>query len=174
VNVDAEEAIMPLGVYHQAASRWPHMFMTLTPTYLGIAQAAYDFTVRYLRGEWPGAPDRQLGMAVKQANVAQMFILLEQTGALWLRVVSEAGLDPSWTQMQRALAAQYSVMENANELTRLAIRTCGGQSMPRSLPNEQLYRDSRCGALMLPWTANLCIEQLGRDRLCQPAERDDS
>jgi len=29
----------------------PHMFLTLSPTYMGLAQAAYDFTVRYLRGE---------------------------------------------------------------------------------------------------------------------------
>ena len=28
-----------------------HMFMTLTPSYVGIAQACYDFTVAYLRGE---------------------------------------------------------------------------------------------------------------------------
>lgn len=174
VFVAADEAIMPPGVYHQAASRWPHMFMTLTPTYLGIAQAAYDFTVRYLRGEWPGVPDRRRGMAVKQSNVAQMFILLEQTKALWFQVVSEARLDPTREQMQRALAAQYSVMENANELTQLAIRTCGGQSMLRSLPIERLYRDSRCGALMLPWTADLCIERLGRETLYRPGERDDA
>jgi 3-hydroxyanthranilate 3,4-dioxygenase len=35
----------------------------------------------------------------------------------------------------------------------LAIRTCGGQSMLKSLPLERLYRDSRCGGLMLPWTS---------------------
>jgi hypothetical protein len=27
------------------------MFLTLSPTYMGLAQAAYDFTVAYLRGE---------------------------------------------------------------------------------------------------------------------------
>jgi alkylation response protein AidB-like acyl-CoA dehydrogenase len=46
-------------------------------------------------------------------------------------------------------------MENANEIAQLAIRTCGGQSMLKSLPLERLYRDSRCGSLMLPWTAEL-------------------
>ena len=34
--------------------RSAHMFATLSPTYMGIAQAAYDFTVAYLRGEVPG------------------------------------------------------------------------------------------------------------------------
>src|SRR5439155_13628222 len=42
VAEDAE--LMPPGIYHQAARRWPHMFLTLAPTYMGIAEAAYDFT----------------------------------------------------------------------------------------------------------------------------------
>src|SRR3954447_16700240 len=50
VFVPKAAALMPRGVYFQAASRWPHMFLTLSPTYMGLAQAAYDFTVRYLRG----------------------------------------------------------------------------------------------------------------------------
>ena len=33
----------------RAATSWPHMFLTLSPTYVGLAQAAYDFTVAYLR-----------------------------------------------------------------------------------------------------------------------------
>jgi len=47
----APAALMPRGVYFQAAQRWPHMFLTLSPTYMGLAQAAYDFTMAYLRGE---------------------------------------------------------------------------------------------------------------------------
>jgi len=51
VFVPCDAMLMPPGLYFQAAGRWPHMFMTLTPTCMGLAQAAYDFTVRYLRGE---------------------------------------------------------------------------------------------------------------------------
>ncbi|MCV6592049.1 MAG: acyl-CoA/acyl-ACP dehydrogenase, partial [Silicimonas sp.] len=51
VFVPDEAQLMPRGIYPDAARRWPHMFMTLTPTYMGIAQACYDFTVAYLRGE---------------------------------------------------------------------------------------------------------------------------
>ncbi len=39
-----DAALMPRGVYFQAAMRWPLMFLTLSPTYVGLAQAAYDFT----------------------------------------------------------------------------------------------------------------------------------
>ncbi|HEY6967363.1 MAG TPA: acyl-CoA dehydrogenase family protein, partial [Burkholderiales bacterium] len=51
VFVPDDAQMMPRGVYFQAAGRWPHMFTTLSPTYMGIAIAAYEFTVKYLRGE---------------------------------------------------------------------------------------------------------------------------
>ncbi|MSR15615.1 MAG: acyl-CoA dehydrogenase [Gammaproteobacteria bacterium] len=173
VFVADDEAIMPPGIYHQAAARWPHMFLTLTPTYMGLAQAAYDFTVKYLRGEWPGVTDKRRGMAVKQHNVAHMHLLLEQTKALWFQVISEARIDPSREQLLRLYGAQYTVMENANGLAQRAIRTCGGQSMLKSLPLERLYRDSRCGALMLPWTADICIERIGHLALYRAGEADE-
>ena len=174
VFVPQDEALMPAGVYYQAAVRWPHMFLTLTPTYVGIAQAAVDFTVRYLRGEVPGQKgDKRRSSAIKQGNMAQMQIMLEQTKALWLQAISEARVDPTREQVLRAYAAQYTVMENANELCQLAIRTCGGQSMLKDLPLERLYRDSRCGSLMLPWTADICLERIGHDALYAPGETDD-
>ncbi len=174
VFVPDEAQLMPRGVYAAAAARWPHMFMTLTPTYMGLAQAAYDFTVAYLRGEVPGTPPVKRRMyPTKQIAVAQMRVMLEQTKAVWFQAISEARPDPGKDSMLRAWAAQYTVMENANELAQLAIRTCGGQSMLRSLPLERLYRDSRCGSLMLPWTAELCLDKLGKGTLYEPGETDD-
>ena len=167
-------ALMPRGVYFQAATRWPHMFLTLSPTYMGLAQAAYDFTVRYLRGEMPGTPPVKRRMyPTKQIAVAQMQIKLEQIKAIWFQAVTEAGPNPSKEQVLRAYAAQYSVMEGANEIATLAIRTCGGQAMLKSLPLERIYRDSRCGALMLPWTAELCLDRIGREALYETGETDD-
>ena len=165
--------LMPPGIYHQAASRWPHMFLTLAPTYMGIAQAAYDFTIAYLRGEVPGITVKRRMYPTKQIAVAQMFVTLQQTRALFHQTINEARIDPTKEQRLRAYAAQYTIMENANELCRLAIRTCGGQAMLKSLPLERLYRDSRCGSLMLPWTAELCLDRIGREALYEPGESDD-
>ena len=174
VFVPDEAALMPQGLYFQAASRWPHMFMTLSPTYMGIAQAAYDFTVSYLRGEVPGTgPVKRRQFATKQIAVAEMFIKLEQTRNLFLRAISDAKVDPAKSTRLRAYAAQYTIMENAQDLARLAIRTCGGQSMLKSLPLERLYRDARCGSLMLPWTAELCMDRIGREALYEAGEKDD-
>ncbi|HZM36874.1 MAG TPA: acyl-CoA dehydrogenase family protein [Burkholderiales bacterium] len=174
VFVPDDAQMMPRGIYHQAASRWPHMFTTLAPTYMGIAQAAYDFTVSYLRGELPGMPPVKRRMyPTKQIAVAEMWVKLEQTRALFLRMLDDARIDPPKESRLRAYAAQYTIMENANAIATLAIRTCGGQSMLKSLPLERLYRDSRCGALMLPWTAELCLDRIGREALYEPGETDD-
>lgn len=174
VDVPAAAQLMPEGIYPEAATRWPHMFMTLTPAYMGIAQAAYDFTVAYLRGEIPGMPPVKRRMyPTKQLAVADMRLKLEQTKSIWFQAISEARPNPSKDSLMRAWAAQHTVMENANAISQLAIRTCGGQSMLRTLPLERLYRDSRCGSLMLPWTAELCMDMLGRAALYEDGESDD-
>ena len=174
VLVPEEAQMMPRGVYFQAASRWPHMFTTLSPSYMGIAIAAYEFTVRYLRGEIAGMPPVKRRMyPTKQIAVAEMWVKLEQTRALFQRMLDDARVDPPKDARLRAYAAQFTIMENANDLCRLAIRTCGGQSMLKSLPLERLYRDSRCGSLMLPWTAELCLDRIGREALYEPGEQDD-
>ena len=165
--------LMPRGVYFGAATSWPHMFLTLSPTYMGLAQAAYDFTVSYLRGELPGTPPVKRRMfPTKQIAVAEMRIMLEQTKALWFQAVSEARAEPTKEQVFRAYAAQFTVMENANALAAKAIRTCGGQAMLKNLALERIYRDSRCGSLMLPWTAEICLDRIGREALYEAGETD--
>ena len=174
VFVPSEGRLMPEGLYFQAARRYPHMFATLSPTYMGIAQAAYDFTVAYLRGDMGGvAPVKRRMYPTKQITVAEMRIKLEQTRALFLQTAREARVDPDKDARMRLLAAHYTIMENANEICRLAVRTCGGQAMLKSLPLERLYRDSRCGSLMLPWTAELCVDRLGRECLYESGEGDE-
>jgi alkylation response protein AidB-like acyl-CoA dehydrogenase len=174
VLVPDSAQLMPRGLYYKAAMSWPHMFLTLAPTYMGIAQAAYDFTVRYLRGEVEGQPPVKRRMyPTKQIAVAEMYIKLQQTRALFERTIAEATVNPPKEARLSCYATQYTIMENANEICRLAIRTCGGQSMLKSLPLERLYRDSRCGSLMLPWTAELCLDRLGRETLYEPGEADE-
>ncbi len=175
VFVPETARLMPEGLYFQAASRYPHMFATLSPTYMGIAQAAYDFTVAYLRAEVPGMPKVLRRMyPTKQIAVAQMRIQLEQTRSLFLQNARDARVDPDKDTRMRLYAAHYTIMENAQALAALAIRTCGGQSMLKSLPLERLYRDARCGSLMLPWTAELCVDRLGRECLYEAGERDEA
>lgn len=174
VFVSGDEQLMPRGVYFKGAQTWPAMFFTLAPTYLGIANAAYDFTVSYLRGEVPGEPPVKRRMyPTKQIAVAQMRIQLENLKSIFLRAIQEARPNPGKDEKMRLYAAHYTVMEGANDIARLAIRTCGGQSMMKHLPLERLYRDSRCGSLMLPWTAELVLDRMGRETLYEAGEKDE-
>ena len=173
VFVPDDEQLLPRGLYFRAAQTWPHMFFTLSPTYLGIANAAYDFTVKYLRGEVDGEPPvKRRQYPTKQIAVAQMRIQLEAMRSMFWRTILEAKPNPSKDERLRLYAAHYTVMEGANDIARLALRTCGGQSMMKHLPLERLYRDSRCGSLMLPWTAELCMDRIGREALYESGEKD--
>jgi len=172
VFVDDLATMMPPGIYAQAASRFPHMFMTLTPTYMGLAQAAFDFSVAYLRAEVPGVGVKRRMYPTKQIAVAQMYVKLQQAWALFHRATSEFKCDPSRAERMRALSCQYTVMETSADICSEAVKVCGGQAMLKTLPLERMFRDSRCGALMLPWTAEICLDRLGHGLLYQPGERD--
>jgi alkylation response protein AidB-like acyl-CoA dehydrogenase len=161
VFVSEEDLMMPAGVFGKTLSQWPHMMATLTPAYMGVAQSAYDFTVEYLRGETPGQPpiDRRI-YPTKRAAVGRMYQKLTEMRSLWTNAFLEAKPCPSKAEVMRIYAAQFSVMEGVQEMAALAIRTCGGQSMLKSLPLERIYRDSRCGALMLPYTTEIMEDYL--------------
>jgi hypothetical protein len=45
--------------------------------------------------------------------------------------------------------------------------------MLKSLPLERIYRDSRCGSLMAPWTAEICLERIGHGSLYKEGEKDE-
>ncbi|MBT6099001.1 MAG: acyl-CoA/acyl-ACP dehydrogenase [Marinovum sp.] len=161
VFVTEDDLMMPAGVFGKTLSQWPHMMATLSPTYMGVAQSTYDFTVQYLRGETPAQPpiDRRI-YSTKRASVGKMYQKLSEMRAIWTNAFWEARPFPSKAEVMRIYAAQYAVMEGAQELAALAIRTCGGQSMLKSLPLERIYRDSRCGALMLPYTTEIMEDYL--------------
>ena len=128
VFVSDDEQLMPRGIYFKGAQTWPAMFFTLSPTYLGVANAAYDFTVQYLRGEVPGEPPvKRRQFPTKQITVAQMRLQLESMKSLFTRAIFEAKPNPSKDEKLRLYAAHHAVMEGANDLARLAIRTCGGR-----------------------------------------------
>ena len=175
VFVTDDAQLMPRGVYYQAASRWPHMFSTLSPTYMGIAQGGLR-----LHRRLPARRDPR--HAAGQAPHVR-----RPSRSRWRRCASSSSrrapsgcaprarrrVDPSKDERLRLYSAHYTIMENANDICRLAIRTCGGQSMLKTLPLERMYRDSRCGSLMLPWTAELCLDRIGREALYESGESDD-
>jgi alkylation response protein AidB-like acyl-CoA dehydrogenase len=150
------DELLPAGAYDQLAERWPYVYMTLTPTYIGLTRSIVEFVRAYLAG----GPRRDIPQ--KQAGWADIQIAYERADALWQRVVAEARIDPTPEQLRRAWAATFTVMETAPEVASKAIRVCGGSTIMRTMALEQHYRDARCGSLMLPWSAEVCLERLGR------------
>lgn len=175
VFVTEDDLMMPPGVFVKTLPQWPAMMATLTPAYMGVAQSAYDFTVKYLRGEVPNQPpiDRRV-YPTKRATVARMYQRLTEMRTLWTTAFFEAKPFPTKAEVMRLYAAQYSVMEGVQELAAMAIRTCGGQSMLKSLPLERIYRDSRCGALMLPYTSEIMEDYLSMMTVYDMDEIDDA
>ncbi len=54
VFVPHDNEWMPVGTYNQAANRYPWLFLSLCPSYLGLTAGICDTTAAYLRGELPG------------------------------------------------------------------------------------------------------------------------
>ena len=165
--VPADDEILPGGMYDQAARRYPYLFMSLAPSYLGLTKGILDFTRAYLRGEVKGAAKgtARRDNPIKQYGWAEMQIKYEQSRAMLYSVVDNATLDPTEEQMVSAWAAVYTTMEHANEVAAKAVRVCGGQSMLRHMSLERMYRDSRLGSTMLPWSAEVALDRIGKARL---------
>ncbi|MFQ5556049.1 MAG: acyl-CoA dehydrogenase family protein [Acidimicrobiales bacterium] len=163
VFVPVDNEWLPPGVFDLLATRWPFFYMTLSFAYLGLSRAVVDFTRSYLRGDIDGSSRAENPQ--KQAVWADMNVRYEQARALCYRVLAKAGVDPDPDDVKLAWASMVTVMETAPELASMAIRACGGRSILRPMPLERLYRDARCGATMLPWSVEVCLDRLGRHGL---------
>lgn len=168
VFVPSENEWIPAGMFDQAATRWPYFYMTLSFAYLGLMRAIMDATGSYLIGD--GGPTTRRDHPIKQQGWAQMNLVYDQAQALCYRVLGECGVDPGPRQVRRAWSSVVTTMEGAPQLASTAVRVCGGRSMLRPSPLEQHYRDARCGATMLPWSVEVCLDRLGRAGLFPEAD----
>ncbi len=168
VFVPAEHEWIPPGMFDQAAQRWPYFYMTLSFAYVGLMRGVMDATAEYLIGD--GGPNARRNHPIKQQGWTAMNLIYEQAQGLCYRVLGETGVDPTPAAVRRAWASTVTTMEGSAELASLALRVCGGRSLLRPSRLEQFYRDARCGATMLPWSVEVCMDRLGRADLF----RDDS
>ena len=158
--VPAEHEWLPPGMFDQSARRWPYFYMTLAFSYLGLMRGVLDHTGAYLRGD--NGPNERRDHPIKQQGWAEMNLRYDQARALCYDVLAESGVDPDADALRRAWSAVVTIMDGAPEVASTAVRVCGGRSMLRPSYLEQAYRDSRCGATMLPWSVEVCLSRLGR------------
>lgn len=159
VFVPSENEWLPAGGFNQAAERWPFMYMTLSFTFLGLIQGVMDFTQAYLIGK--GGEGERREVPQKQHGWAELQLMKETAQSLTYRLLREMHVDPAPELVKRAWTSVIIAMETAPEAAALAIRICGGRSLLKPSALERIYRDARCGAVMLPWSVEVCRDRLG-------------
>jgi alkylation response protein AidB-like acyl-CoA dehydrogenase len=160
VFVPDEAEVLPPGLFGALYNAFPHLSpLTFSATFLGLMQAAYDFTIAYLTGQIPGTPGVQSEIATKGHAVAEMLFTLEAARALYYRAIAEARVDAPLAEVQRARAAHVTIQRSAVALTQEAIRVCGGRALLKRYPLERYARDARAGAVMRPWTQDIATQQ---------------
>lgn len=159
VFVPDDAEILPAGIFGALYNTYTHAPLTFAATFLGLMQAAYDYTIAYLTGQIPGTPGVQAHVPSKGFAVAAMLFKLEAARALYYRAISEAQVNPPLAAAQRARAAHVTVQQSVVEVTQEAIRVCGGRGMLKRYPLERYARDARAAALMRPWTQDIATQQ---------------
>ena len=160
VFVPDEAEVLPPGLFGALYNAFPHLSpLTFSATFLGLMQAAYDYTIAYLTGQVPGAPGVRTELPTKGHAVAEMLFSLEAARALYYRAIAEARVDAPVAAVQRARAAHVTIQRSCVALTQEAIRVCGGRAILKRYPLERYARDARAGAVMRPWTQDIATQQ---------------
>lgn len=138
--------------------------------YLGIADAAYQYLVRYVRDRVKSGEDPVMQYRVgdlemyRQAATAMLY----RAAWLWQEAI-EGRCDRSECASFAAMTHTH-VSEVALKITSEALELCGGRGMLRSSPLERFHRDVRAYSVSPP-TKSATLINLGSQILAPLAER---
>lgn len=133
-----------------------------TGVYFGIAEAAYEFCVEYVKkSKFRGMSETLAFDPRIQRQVGEMATLLESAR----RAVERLGMlrgNAGKTELTFILnQAKYLATEAAKEIAERAVRLTGGRGLLRSLPLERHFRDALAGVVMPP-ANDRCLETVGK------------
>ncbi|MYC28949.1 MAG: acyl-CoA dehydrogenase [Chloroflexi bacterium] len=131
-------------------------------TYLGVAEAAYDFILDYARNRViapstePLAhnPLVQRGLGEMSAQIRAAKLMLREAAA-----IRESGIREEMSLATNQ--AKYLCAEAGVRVTEQAMRMAGGSGFLRSMPLERWHRDALAGPVMPP-SNDRCLEVIGR------------
>jgi alkylation response protein AidB-like acyl-CoA dehydrogenase len=135
---------------------------TIGSVYIGIAIAARNFVVEFMRDR-PRFPLKQ-PMSHQPSvynKVGEMDLLIESARAIMWKAAAEVEQEPSRTWARKSVAARMVAIENSSRVVDLALRAVGGASYFKRLPLERYYRDVRAG-LYHPFDSDETLEFLGK------------
>jgi len=159
VEIYEEEVIGdPGSILGKDMSMWS---LGYTAVYIGIAEAAYEFTLDYAMNKKSGLGVPLPELERTQRQIGEMSMILENAR----RAAEKLGmLRGNMNKMELTFMlnqAKYLATEAARELAEKGIRLCGGLGLQRDLPLERHLRDSIAGIVMPP-SNDRCLETVGR------------
>ncbi|MBE3603566.1 acyl-CoA/acyl-ACP dehydrogenase [bacterium] len=141
---------------------------TIGAPYIGIAVAARDFVVDFMRDRprFP-LPHPMSHLPSVYNKVGEMDLLIETARAVMWKAAAEVRADDSRSWARKAVAARMVAVENSVRVVDLALRAVGGASYFKRLPLERYYRDVRAG-LYHPFDSDESLEFLGKSAFGLP------
>jgi alkylation response protein AidB-like acyl-CoA dehydrogenase len=133
--------------------------------YLGIAQGALDFAIRYCQTKVFHPENVPIAREPAiQRHMAEMAIPLEATRLLLYQAARHWEDADVATRGLLANKAKYLATHVGLQATATAMQVVGGRSVLRDLPVERAYRDLRTCTLMPP-TVDRMLEVVGKSTL---------
>src|SRR3984885_4530417 len=147
---------------------------TIGAPYVGIAAAARDFTVEFMRDRRRYPLRKPLSHQPSVYNkVGEMDMLIEGARAAMYKAAAEMDIVHPREWARTAVAARLIAIENSIRVVDLALRGVGGSSYFKRLPLERLHRDVRAG-LYHPFDTDESLEFLGKSAFGLPLmDKDD-
>jgi alkylation response protein AidB-like acyl-CoA dehydrogenase len=145
-------------------AREPHWLVGgYNGVYLGIATAAFEFLISFLRNKkQPGTETPVADNPLVQHRVGELSASLRSARLATHHAAHLIDERRGTAEANEAIHhAKYLVSEIGPWLTSAAIRLCGATALAKALPLERYYRDARCGGLM-PATSDECLQYLGK------------
>ena len=131
-------------------------------TYLGVAEAAYDFILEYAKTRVIAPSTEPLAHnPLVQRNLGEMSAQLR---AARLMLCEAATVRRSGIREEMSLAtnqAKYLCAEAGVRVTEQAMRMAGGSGFLKDMPLERWHRDALAGPVMPP-SNDRCLEVIGR------------
>jgi len=145
----------------------PYFIIAMAGTYLGIAEAAIDYTREHLLARSHTHTGNALAAnTIIQHRFGTLWAQVQRTRALVLEAARLAdGGDP--LAMPALCSAKAEVAEAAERVTAEAMSLAGGRGYTEGHPLQRLYRDARAAHVMAP-TTDILRTWTGRALLGQP------
>lgn len=153
---------------------FPRAPFTIGSVYIGIAIAARDFVVEFMRDR-PRFPLKKPMSHLPSVynKVGEMDALIETARAVMWKAAAEADQEAPRRWIRKSVAARMVAMENSVRVVDLAMRTVGGIAYFKRLPLERYYRDVRAG-LFHPFDTDETLELLGKTAFGIPMYDEDT